>query len=348
MNVDRDRFLVTAREVGIDDDKAGALYERLKAAPAGRDARSLLTDRPARFGDQSGLSRTIQVLVWLGVLLVIGAHGWWSTTGYEDLGFGFVFGLTALWQAVFLIAAERARRAGYTALTAGFAAVVAFYTPLTVYSLERLFGVDFEYHYNEFYPWISEGWVWMEVAAIAAAFALLYRYRHPFLALPITVFVGFFAMDFGARTFGLALDSNEQGVEKLVLAVGLATAAAGAVLDYRGLRRFALWPHIGSFWLIPWGLLELVDSESLALFVMGGAAIVAGIWLARIGHLAFGAVAIWGAITMLAEGAMFPFFLMAGGIAFIAGGIWLARGDTPIQRWLQQRGLPAPQRDLAY
>lgn len=51
---------------------------------------------------------------------------------------------------------------------------------------------------------------------------------------------------------------------------------------------------------------------------------------------------------MLAEGAMFPFFLMAGGIAFIAGGIWLARGDTPIQRWLQQRGLPAPQRDLAY
>lgn len=101
-------------------------------------------------------------------------------------------------------------------------------------------------------------------------------------------------MDFGARTFGLALDSNEQGVEKLVLAVGLATAAAGAVLDYRGLRRFALWPHIGSFWLIPWGLLELVDSESLALFVMGGAAIVAGIWLARIGHLAFGAVAIGG------------------------------------------------------
>jgi hypothetical protein len=120
------------------------------------------------------------------------------------------------------------------------------------------------------------------------------------------------------------------------------------LLDYRGLRRFALWPHIGSFWLIPWGLLELVDSESLALLVPGGAALLAGIWLARVAHLAFGAIAIWGSVTMLAERPMFPFFLMAGGIGFVAVGIWLARGDTPIQRWLASRGLPAPQRDLAY
>ena len=348
MHIARDRFLVAARDVGIDEQKASALYERLNDTAEPHDARSVLTDRPARFSDQSGLSRTVQVLVWLGVLLVIGAHAWWSTTGYEDLGFGLVLGLTILWQAAFLAGAERTRRAGYTVLTAGFAAVVAFYTPLTVYSLERLLGVDFEYRYNEFYPWISEGWVWMEVAAIAGAFALLYRYRHPFLALPITIFVGFLAMDFGARVFGLALDSNEHGVEKLVLGVGIAMAGVGVLLDYRGLRRFALWPHIGSFWLIPWGLLELVDSESLVLLVLGGAALLAGIWLARVAHLAFGAIAIWGSVTMLAEGPMFPFFLMAGGIGFVAVGIWLARGDTPIQRWLASRGLPAPQRDLAY
>jgi hypothetical protein len=347
--VEREKFLKEAREVGIDEGKAHALFERLDGRVRAQDARALLTDRPARFTEQSGLSRTIQVLVWLGVLLVIGAHAWWSTTGYEELGFGLVLGLTLLWQVVFLGAAERTRRAGYTALTAGFAAVVAFYTPLTVYSLERLMGVDFDYRYNDFYPWISEGWVWMEVAAIAVAFALLYRYRHPFLTLPITIFLGFFAMDFGARVFGLALDSNEHGVEKLVLAVGIAMAAVGVLLDYRGLRRFALWPHIGSFWLIPWGLLELVDSESLPLFLIGGASILAGIWLARIAQLAFGALSIWAAFCMLAaEGPLFPFFLMAGGIAFIAAGIWLARGDTPIQRFLASRGLPAPQRDLAY
>lgn len=347
MQIDRERFLEAAREVGIEESKASALLERLDGGRPADDARALLTDRPARFGDQSGLSRTVQVLVWLGVLLVIGAHAWWSTTGYEDLGFGFVLALTLLWQAVFLIAAERSRRAGYTALVAGFATVVAFYTPLTVYSLERVLGIDFDYRYHEFYPWISEGWVWMEIAAIAVAFALLYRYRHPFLMLPITLFVGFFAMDFGARTFGLSLEDGND-VERLVVTVGLLMAVVGVVLDYHGWRRFALWPHIGSFWLVPWGLYELLDAGSWPLFLVAGVAIAAGIWLARIAHLVFGALNAWCAITLIAEGPLFPFLLMVGGLAFIAFGIWLARGDTPIQRWLANRGLPAPQRDLAY
>jgi hypothetical protein len=347
MKIGREQFLRTARELGIEDEKASALFERLDGATPREDARSLLTDRPARFTDQTSLSRTIQVLVWLGVLLVIGAHAWWSTTGYEELGIGLVLALTLVWQTVFLAAAEWSRRGGYTALVAGFAAIVAFYTPLTVYSLERLFGVDFDFRYEDFYPWISEGWVWMEVAAIAVAVALLYRYRHPFLALPITIFVGFMAMDLGARVFGIALDDGND-VEWLVFAVGLGMAAVGTSLDYRGWRRFALWPHIGSFWLVPWGLYEIADAGSPPLFIVAAISFLAGIWLARIAHLAFGALTAWCAITLLAEGPLFPFFLMAGGIAFVAAGIWLARGDTPIQRWLANRGLPAPQRDLAY
>ena len=51
---------------------------------------------------------------------------------------------------------------------------------------------------------------------------------------------------------------------------------------------------------------------------------------------------------MNAHGAAFPFLLMAGGILFIVGGIWLARADSPVRRWLAERELPAPQRDLAY
>jgi hypothetical protein len=347
MRITRDRFLTAAREAGIEEEKAKALLERLDGAASREDARSLLTDRPAPFTDQTGLSRTIQALVWLGVLLVIGAHAWWSTTGYEELGIGLVFGLTLLWQLVFLAAAERTRRAGYGALTAGFAAVVAFYTPLTIYSLERLFGVDFDYRYKEFYPWISEGWVWMEITAIAVAFALLYRYRHPFLTLPITIFVGFLAMDFGARLFGLSLEKGND-VELLVLTVGLLMAVVGVVLDYRGWRRYAFWPHVGSFWLVPWGLYALVDAGSWPLFLVAALAIAAGVWLARIAHLVFGVLTAWCAITLIAEGPLFPFFLMAGGIGFIGVAIWLARGDTPIQRWLANRGLPAPQRDLAY
>jgi hypothetical protein len=39
---------------------------------------------------------------------------------------------------------------------------------------------------------------------------------------------------------------------------------------------------------------------------------------------------------------------MLGGIGFIGLAVWLARVDSPIRRWLAERGLPAPQRDLAF
>jgi hypothetical protein len=39
---------------------------------------------------------------------------------------------------------------------------------------------------------------------------------------------------------------------------------------------------------------------------------------------------------------------MAGGILFIVAAIWLAKADSPLRRWLDERTLPAPQRDLAY
>jgi hypothetical protein len=51
---------------------------------------------------------------------------------------------------------------------------------------------------------------------------------------------------------------------------------------------------------------------------------------------------------MTAHGAVFPFLLMAGGILFIVAAIWLAKADSPLRRWLDERTLPAPQRDLAY
>jgi len=33
-----------------------------------------------------------------------------------------------------------------------------------------------------------------------------------------------------------------------------------------------------------------------------------------------------------------------------AGGVigWIAKADSPVRRWLAERTLPAPQRDLAY
>src|SRR6185437_273251 len=102
-----------------------------------------------------------------------------------------------------------------------FAAVAVFYTPLTVYSIERLFGVHFRWHdFDGFYPYISGGWIFMELAAIAAALTALARYRRPFLMLPLMLFTGFLAMDATTRAVGGWDD--EPAIQHVMLAVGIA------------------------------------------------------------------------------------------------------------------------------
>jgi len=165
--VNRERFAAEAEHVGIERGAALSLFERLYDVP---ERGSELSRDGTPLTEQTRLSRTVQVFVGLGVLLVIGAHAWWSTKGYQAVGIGIVLVLTLLWQAGFLWAAEWAKRAGHGLLESGFAAIVAFYTPLTLFSIEKLLGVDFEHgHYRDFYPWISGGWVFMEIVAIAAA-----------------------------------------------------------------------------------------------------------------------------------------------------------------------------------
>jgi hypothetical protein len=343
--VNRERFLVEADHVGIERSAALSLFERLYPAP---ERGTELSRTGAALADQTRLSRTVQVFVALGVLLVIGAHAWWSTKGYQDLGIGIVLVLTLLWQAGFLGAAEWAKRARYGLLEQGFAGIVAFYTPLTIFSIEKLLGVNFEHeNYKDFYPWISGGWVFMEIGSIAVAAALLYRYRRPFLTLPLTLFTGFLLMDATARIVGNGFDDGDL-IKWIVLTGGIVIGLAGVLLDYRGWRRFAFWPHLTSIWLVAWGLPLCTGDKTWPLFLVAAVDLLVGIWLARIVYLAAGGVIGWIAISMNAHGMVFPFILMAGGILFIVAAIWLAKADSPLRRWLAERTLPAPQRDLAY
>ena len=290
--MNRERFLSEADSVGIERDRALSLFERLYAEERATE----LSRDGTPFGAQTRLSRTVQIFVGLGVLLVIGAHAWWSTRGYEAIGIGIVLALTLIWQVGFLAAAEWARRAGHGLLESGFAAIVAFYTPLTIYSIERLLGAR----------------VFMELGSIAAAAALLYRYRRPLLTRPLTLFIGFLLMDATARLAGGGFD-DDTTMKRVVLTGGILFGVAGVALDY----------------------VAAID-------------LLVGVWLARVTYLAAGGIIGWIALSMNAHGAVFPFLLMAGGILFIIAGIYLARADSPVRRWLGTRTLPAPQRDLAY
>ena len=93
----------------------------------------------------------------------------------------------------------------------------------------------------------------MEIGSIAVAAALLYRYRRPFLTLPLTLFTGFLLMDATVRIVGDASTTTRCSSASCSRG-GIVIGLVGIFLDYKGWRRFAFWPHVTSIWLVAWGL----------------------------------------------------------------------------------------------
>jgi hypothetical protein len=329
--VTQEQFLEAADRVGIAGPAASALYGELYVPRP-------LTEPSAPFAQQNTLSRLVQTLLYIGVLLVIGSHAWWSAEGYSSDGFGALLALTLAYQTGFGVAAWFAARRGLATLAGALAAVGVFYTPLAVYAAERLFGVGLHRSYDDFYPWISQGWAVMEIVAILVAGLVFWRLRAPFLLLPGLLFGYFLAMDGSAHVIGT---DSLRDLGGAVAVYGALCLLAGTALDYRGWRRFALWPHLFAMLSAGWAIDALTGSPELALILAGAAAIAVGVWLARASYLAGGGLALWGGVTMLAPS---PGTLIVSGLALVGVSIWLSLGSSPLRTWLAARALPAPER----
>ncbi len=288
----------------------------------------------------------VSVLLYVGGLLVIGSYGWWAVQ--PDLGDAGLLALSLFYGTAFLGVALVARQRGLDELAAMAATIVAFYVPICAFAALSLAGFEFEYAEDGvagFYEWIDAGWIWMELAAIVGAVALYRVFRAPLLMLPLSLFTLFLAMDGAARLFGLDFeDGSERAIGSFVLAFALLAITSGVLLDYRGLRRHAFWLHVfGAIGIVSGlGFLLVDDSFELALIISGVAFLLLGVWLARVSYLVAGGLALWSGITFLEPS---PVILTVSGLALVGVAVWLSVGTSPLRRWLQNRALPAPQRD---
>jgi hypothetical protein len=299
----------------------------------------------APFAQATALSRLVRVLLYAGALLVIGSYGWWASA--LRVGPAGLLVLSLVYAAGFFIAALVARSNGLDELGAAGALVVAFYIPVIVFACLRLAGCGFSFHDDgayAFYEWISGGWIWLELAAIAGTVGLYAVFRAPLLGLALTLFTLFLAEDGTARAIGFDCYSNHLVVGAVVLFTGCLLVGAALGLDYAGLRRHAFWPHtLGAIGIVT-GLEFLLaeDSYQLGLILSGTVFVPLGVWLGRLGYLVVGGMAVWCGITALAPSAL---ALGLSGLALVGAAIWLSLTGSPLRRWLYSRTLPAPQRD---
>ncbi len=314
-----------AAEAGVPQ-VAPALWSALERTADARPAVAGLPPAPPA----GRRSRAAEVAVYTGGVIALLAMSVFAGTGWAAYGPRTGLVIVIGYLLVFVLVAELLRRRH--PVPAGVVAAVAVATvPLVVYAVHAALGLlDLPPYadYDAFDDWGTSAWMVMEVSALVAAAGAWLRHRTSFLLLPGVAALSWLVLDLGDATDS---DAGRQ-VAAWLLTAGL--LAAGLLLDRRGARREAFWPHLGA--LLAAGLAVALaegggTASAVGYLVLGAAAIGAGVWLDRRVHLAVGGLYLVGGLSYFAfdvfgDTLLFAPALAAIGLAVLAGGVLLARG----------------------
>ena len=280
----------------------------------------------------------VHVLYYLGGMIAIGAMSLFMTLGWNALGgWGGVF--TAVCYCVLALSLTHwfiERK--HLAIPAGIMATLAVVmVPLAVFAAQMALGYwDASKPYRDYHVFIDWRWIMMEFATLAVGALLLWRYRFPFMLMPIAVTLWYMSMDLVPFLFG---DWRDWEIRKLIsLWFGLAMVLLAFWIDLRSRhsRDYAFWLYLFGV-LTFWGGLSLMDSGSewgkLVYCGINVAMILFGAVLGRRVFAVFGGLGLAGYLGHLSyrvfkDSLVFPFALSAIGLAIIWLGVLWQRRET--------------------
>ncbi|WP_462379750.1 DUF2157 domain-containing protein [Pseudomonas sp. Marseille-QA0892] len=328
-----------------------------EAADAGlisaQQAEALHTFFQARL-DGTPRFKATHVLYYMGGLLAIGAMTLFMTLGWELFGGAGIFFIALLYAGVGLKLTHTldARR---FVIPAGICATfVVFLVPLMIYGLQAWAGVwTDDITYRGYHRYIRWQWLYMELGTLAAGVIMVWRYKYPFLVMPIAVTLWYMTMDLAAMLSG---DYASWELRQLVsIYTGLLMIALAFWMDVRSRHGadYAFWIYL--FGVIAfWGGLSMQESDSeigkALYFGINLLMIATGVVLVRRVFVVFGAIGCCLYLGHLAshvfkDSLLFPFGLTALGLGIVWLGILWQKHEARIARRVQQ-ALPAPLREM--
>jgi hypothetical protein len=208
--------------------------------------------------------------------------------------------------------------------------------------------------YRDYHTYIDWRWLLMELATLAAGAVMLWRYRLPFLVMPVAVTLWYMSMDLAPFLFGGEYFNWE--LRKFVsLWFGLLMILLAFWVDIRSRhdQDYAFWLYL--FGVIAfWGGLSLMKSDSelnkFLYFCINLLLIVIGAVLSRRVFAVFGGLGCAGYLGYLAydvfkDSLLFPFVLTLIGLGVIYLGILWQRHEGQISARLRD-WLPTAVREL--
>jgi hypothetical protein len=302
----------------------------------------------------------VHVLYYLGGMIAIGAMSLFMTLGWNSLGGWGGFACAVFYGMLALALAHWFLERKHLEIPAGIMATLAVVmVPLAIFAAQMALGYWGEDKpYRDFHLYIDWRWIVMELGTLAIGAILLWRYRFPFMLMPISVTLWYMSMDLASfllQAQNVAYDYDWELRKLVSLYFGLAMTLLAFWVDLRSRfsRDYAFWLYLFGV-LTFWGGLSLMDSGSpwgkLAYCGINVAMILVGTVLGRRVFAVFGGLGIafylgdlsW---NVFRDSLLFPFALSLIGLAIIALGVRWQRHEA---QWAEslRRFVPGPLREL--
>ena len=299
----------------------------------------------------------VNLLWYLGALIVLGAMGLFSTNAFGLWGAKALLATSIGYAAIFLFAGAYLWKWRDLRTPGGLLIACAVgMTPLFVYAVQSMTGHDpiDAVPYRDFYVWIKSSWLPMESGSIVAALLALAFFPFPFLVMIIAFALWFMSMDLTPWIAGVESFSWDQRAT-VSIAFGAVMLIAAWAVDLRRWRGgdFAFWLHLFGLMAFWGGLTEQHSGAEFgkAIYCLVNVALIfLSLFLMRRAYAVFGAIGVTLYLGHLADevfrnSILFPFALSALGLAIIGAGLFFHRYGGRISSALA-RVLPSFAREL--
>ena len=337
MELNRKSLEAAVKEGILSQDQAERLYLFLEEAPSS--------------GPRFDMTH---VLYYLGGMIAIGAMTLFMNLGWEAFGGWGIFFISLCYAGIGLKLALSFERRGYPVPSAICATFVVALTPLAIYGLQQGMGWwPDESVYRDYHRYIRWHWLYLEFGTLMAGAAAAWRFRYPFLLMPIAATLWYMSMDIASM---LVMGVADFELRSLVSTYfGLAMIGLAFWVDIRGFRSgdYAFWLYLFGVMTF-WGGISMRHSDSeLAKFIycsINLMMILTGVVLVRRVFVVFGAMGVGGYLAHLANAVfkdswLFPITLTAIGLGIIYLGILWQKNEQAVTAKIRSR-LPGRLREL--
>ncbi|WP_417438115.1 DUF2157 domain-containing protein [Idiomarina sp.] len=294
------------------------------------------------------------VLYYLGGLIAIGAMTLFMNLGWESFGGAGIVLISVLYAAIGL-KLTHVFSAKSLSIPAGICATfVVCLTPLAIYGLQQWLGVwPDETVYREYHRYIKWHWIYMELATLAVGVIMAWKYKYPFLVMPIAVTLWYMTMDITVMIAGGDLSWELRKLVSLYTGLLMIGFAFWVDIRSRDTADYAFWIYIFGA-LAFWGSLSFMESDSelskFVYFCVNLLMIGVGVLLVRRVFVVLGALGSCFYLGYLAQDVfqdswLFPVALTAIGLGIVYLGILWQKHEKTMTNKLRAL-IPAELREL--